>query len=160
MPCIRRDSHTCFSKVTVRARCCASSGCSSSMHPSGISVPTFLQYVPNTPALLSGGRFHVITWSSLAPMPIMQFCVNAQDSTPSHVSQRFRVFVDVPLLPLGRFKTLTMEERGHCKVPSFAPQTLAHLLILCLSSAKLRSTDSVNPRAVLSRLRPRYRHLL
>jgi hypothetical protein len=31
---------------------------------------------------------------------------------------------------------------------------------LCLSSAKLRSTDSVNPRAVLSRVRPRYRHLL
>ncbi len=30
----------------------------------------------------------------------------------------------------------------------------------CLSSAKLRSTDSVNPRAVLSRVRPRYRHLL
>jgi hypothetical protein len=28
----------------------------------------------------------------------------------------------------------------------------------CLSSAKLRSTDSVNPRAVLSRVRPRYRH--
>ena len=27
----------------------------------------------------------------------------------------------------------------------------------CLSSAKLRSTDSVNPRAVLSRVRPRYR---
>jgi len=26
----------------------------------------------------------------------------------------------------------------------------------CLSSAKLRSTDSVNPRAVLSRVRPRY----
>jgi hypothetical protein len=44
-----------------------------------------------------------------------------------------------------------------------------HLLILleymgletCLSSAKLRSTDGVNPRAVLLRdLRPRYRHLL
>jgi hypothetical protein len=31
---------------------------------------------------------------------------------------------------------------------------------LCLSSAKFRSTDSVNPRAVLSRVRPRYRHLL
>ena len=30
----------------------------------------------------------------------------------------------------------------------------------CLSSAKLRSIDSVNPRAVLSRARPRYRHLL
>ncbi len=30
----------------------------------------------------------------------------------------------------------------------------------CLSSAKLRSTDSVSPRAVLSRVRPRYRHLL
>jgi hypothetical protein len=30
----------------------------------------------------------------------------------------------------------------------------------CLSSANLRSTDSVNPRAVLSRVRPRYRHLL
>ena len=30
----------------------------------------------------------------------------------------------------------------------------------CLSSAKLRSTDSVNPRSVLSRVRPRYRHLL
>jgi hypothetical protein len=30
----------------------------------------------------------------------------------------------------------------------------------CLSSAKLRSTDSVNPRAVLWRVRPRYRHLL
>ena len=30
----------------------------------------------------------------------------------------------------------------------------------CLSSAKLRSTDSVNPRAVLSRVRPRCRHLL
>jgi hypothetical protein len=30
----------------------------------------------------------------------------------------------------------------------------------CLSSAKLRSTDSVNPRAVLSRVCPRYRHLL
>jgi hypothetical protein len=30
----------------------------------------------------------------------------------------------------------------------------------CLSSAKLRSTDSVNPRAVLSRVRPRYRPLL
>ena len=30
----------------------------------------------------------------------------------------------------------------------------------CLSSAKLRSTDSVNPRAVLSRVLPRYRHLL
>ena len=29
--------------------------------------------------------------------------------------------------------------------------------IHCLSSAKLRSTDSVNPRAVLSRVRPRYR---
>ncbi len=29
----------------------------------------------------------------------------------------------------------------------------------CLSSAKLRSTDSVNPRAVLSRVRPRYRPL-
>ena len=28
---------------------------------------------------------------------------------------------------------------------------------ICLSSAKLRSTDSVNPRAVLSRVRPRYR---
>ena len=27
----------------------------------------------------------------------------------------------------------------------------------CLSSAKLRSTDSVNPRAVLSRVLPRYR---
>ena len=27
----------------------------------------------------------------------------------------------------------------------------------CLNSAKLRSTDSVNPRAVLSRVRPRYR---
>jgi hypothetical protein len=31
---------------------------------------------------------------------------------------------------------------------------------VCLSSAKLRSTDSVNPRAVLSRVRPRCRHLL
>ncbi len=30
-------------------------------------------------------------------------------------------------------------------------------MIYCLSSAKLRSTDSVNPRAVLSRVRPRYR---
>ena len=30
----------------------------------------------------------------------------------------------------------------------------------CLSSAKLRSTDRVNPRAVLSRVRPRYRPLL
>jgi hypothetical protein len=30
----------------------------------------------------------------------------------------------------------------------------------CLSSAKLRSTDCVNPRTVLSRVRPRYRHLL
>jgi hypothetical protein len=30
----------------------------------------------------------------------------------------------------------------------------------CLSPAKLRSTDSVNPRAVLSRVRPRYRPLL
>ena len=30
----------------------------------------------------------------------------------------------------------------------------------CLSSATLRSTDGVNPRAVLSRVRPRYRHLL
>ena len=30
----------------------------------------------------------------------------------------------------------------------------------CLSSAKLRSTDSVNPRAVLSRVLPRYRPLL
>jgi hypothetical protein len=30
----------------------------------------------------------------------------------------------------------------------------------CLSPAKLRSTDSVNRRAVLSRVRPRYRHLL
>jgi hypothetical protein len=29
-----------------------------------------------------------------------------------------------------------------------------------LSSANLRSTDSVNPRAVLSRVRPSYRHLL
>jgi hypothetical protein len=29
----------------------------------------------------------------------------------------------------------------------------------CLSSANLSSTDSVNPRAVLSRVRPRYRHL-
>jgi hypothetical protein len=29
-----------------------------------------------------------------------------------------------------------------------------------VSSAKLRSTDSVNPRAVLSRVRPRYRPLL
>jgi len=31
---------------------------------------------------------------------------------------------------------------------------------LPLSSAKLRSTDSVNPRPVLSRVLPRYRHLL
>jgi hypothetical protein len=38
-----------------------------------------------------------------------------------------------------------------------APDTLE---FWCLSSAKLRSTDSVNPRAVLSRVRPRYRHLL
>jgi hypothetical protein len=30
----------------------------------------------------------------------------------------------------------------------------------CLSPAKLRSTDSVNLRAVLSRVRPRYRPLL
>jgi hypothetical protein len=30
----------------------------------------------------------------------------------------------------------------------------------CLSPAKLRSTDSVSPRAVLSRVRPRYRPLL
>ncbi len=30
----------------------------------------------------------------------------------------------------------------------------------CLRSPKLRSTDSVNPRSVLSRVRPRYRHLL
>jgi hypothetical protein len=30
----------------------------------------------------------------------------------------------------------------------------------CLNSAKLRSTGSINPRAVLSRVRPRYRHLL
>ena len=30
-------------------------------------------------------------------------------------------------------------------------------LVECLSSVKLRSTDSVNPRAVLSRVRPRYR---
>ena len=30
----------------------------------------------------------------------------------------------------------------------------------CLSSAKLRSTDRVNPRAVLSRVRPRYSPLL
>ena len=29
----------------------------------------------------------------------------------------------------------------------------------CLSSAKLRSTDSVNPRAVLAQVRPRYRPL-
>jgi hypothetical protein len=32
--------------------------------------------------------------------------------------------------------------------------------VVCLNSAKLRSTDSVNPRTVLSRVRPRYRHLL
>ena len=31
---------------------------------------------------------------------------------------------------------------------------------LCLSPAKIRSTDSKNPWAVLSRVRPRYRHLL
>jgi hypothetical protein len=30
-------------------------------------------------------------------------------------------------------------------------------VLVCLSSAKLRSTDSVDPRAVLSRVRPRYR---
>jgi hypothetical protein len=30
----------------------------------------------------------------------------------------------------------------------------------CLSPAKLRSTDSVNPRAVISRVRPRYRPVL
>ena len=30
----------------------------------------------------------------------------------------------------------------------------------CLTSAKLGSTDSVNPRSVISRVRPRYRPLL
>jgi hypothetical protein len=30
----------------------------------------------------------------------------------------------------------------------------------CLRPVKLRSTDNINPRAVLSRVRPRYRHLL
>jgi hypothetical protein len=30
----------------------------------------------------------------------------------------------------------------------------------CLTPSKVRSTDSVNPRAVLLRVRPRYRHLL
>jgi hypothetical protein len=36
----------------------------------------------------------------------------------------------------------------------------SHTGYVCLGSAKIRSTDSVNPRAVLSRVRPRYRHLL
>ena len=43
--------------------------------------------------------------------------------------------------------------------PSYTFQDYDSILV-CLSSAKLRSTDSVNPRAVLSRVRPRYRPLL
>jgi hypothetical protein len=53
------------------------------------------------------------------------------------------------------------------EVSNFRPLLKSDIVILnqgfpfvCLSPAKLRSTDSVNPRAVLSRVRPRYRPLL
>jgi hypothetical protein len=52
----------------VRASRCASEGWSSSLHPSGISVPTLLQHAPSEPALLSWERFQVTMWSSLAPL--------------------------------------------------------------------------------------------
>jgi hypothetical protein len=55
--------------------------------------------------------------------------------------------------------TCTACAAGKYNNGSLAP-VVAPGLIGCLSSAKLRSTDSVNPRAVLSRVRPRYRHLL
>jgi hypothetical protein len=55
-------------RINVRASRCASAGWSSSLHPSGISVPTLLQHAPREPALLSWERFQVTMWSSLAPL--------------------------------------------------------------------------------------------
>ena len=47
----------------------------------------------------------------------------------------------------------------HKSRKSVKQQKKTRLSSRCLSSVKLRSTDSVNPRAVLSRVRPCYRHL-
>jgi len=62
---------------------CASAGWSSSVHPSGISVPTFLQHAPSEPALLSWERFQVMMWSSLAPLlPCLHDTVLGDISSP------------------------------------------------------------------------------
>jgi len=61
----------------------ASSGWSSTSHPSGIPDPTLRQHAPREPALPSWGRFQVIMWSSLALLlPRLHDTVLCDNSSP------------------------------------------------------------------------------
>ena len=86
---------------------------------------------------------------SILSVSVSIFVLSVSDSSVSwSVSVSIFVFVsgitDIDSKLLLRYPYLSL---------SYAPWSEGG----CLSSAKLRSTDSVNPRAVLSRVRPRYR---
>jgi hypothetical protein len=78
----------------------------------------------------------------------------------SVVSVRLNYQLSVSIVVFSFLGLLISSIPSYCYVSlsvlSYAPWSKGG----CLSSAKLRSTDSVNPRAVLSRVRPRYRPLL
>jgi hypothetical protein len=89
------------------------------------------------------------------------------------VSFKFSFFVLVLLLSYrfhydndshGACSKIGSRQDDRFQVSSYRCVSLSVSKVRCLerggSSAKLRSTDSANPRAVLSRVRPRYRHLL
>ena len=94
-------------------------------------------------------------------------CLRARAPCPLRVSRpradRVSVQRELQVLALPRLVQDTAVINTHTVIVTLAYLSLSYAPWSeggCLSSAKIRSTDSVNPRAVLSRVRPRSRHLL